>query len=402
MIRKELEPKAIEIEKHLNGKYGFVSKEWSRSNTFNWVFFDFDFEKPKKGWIIGSGEIELSKLINDEFKRPIIIFSTKNDRNVEILPEKFEDRVVIRISYNGFLEFFKRYGRKKALRLFLLQIKDEADERFLRTLMHQNPDRFIKMLSDSPVLFDKVVKKVEEDKSAVAVHMSADEIAKSLSSKENLERLIQLRPEISKSFAMTMFDIITKLSPKEIDPKMIEKIPELIRLFRKREDLENIISHFEKILNEKVDEREVHKFIFDNVWLLGDEYIQKDEYKKEYEDKLVKDTNTFYKIDIKLQRLDSHKDIVVVEFKRSDVKTTKGRSKMKIPTSKVTDAISQTIEYLMTTLENEGVIAKGIVVIGSEKNPEWLRGYNNFLHGIQVMTYDEILKNAKKRIQFYY
>ncbi len=449
MIRKELEPKAIEIEKYLNGIYGSISKEWSRSNTFRWVFFDFEFKKPKKGWIIGPGEIEFSKLINEEFKYPIIIFSAKNDRNIEVLPEKHKDKTVLRISYNGFLEFFKKYGRKKALRLFLLQIKDDVDERLLRTLMYQNPDVSIKTLSDNPALLDKVVKKVEvdiiekipmkfdgfseEEKSKILEKIEHSSIGTKI-----IEKYKELKSESPEIQLKSFMKVIDKLESeglselvrsvlsgdrlvkfvKEIENLSLENqellmknIPFAARLIVLYESLDESLKKFKDLIEKhskytKKDEKSVHSFLSENYWLLGIEYFDRviktsiNEFgKKINETKFYKSTAI---PDFTIEMINGNIDeCVVIELEAPNDMIFKKDGNL---SKEVFDGIHQAMVYTVLK-EVEGREAHGIAVIGyngetDKEKIKQLRILRNNYPFIKILTYNDMINTAQNVIKF--
>ncbi len=398
-LSKVLEPFAVATERFLRENNITVDKCWTRSNTFKWAFFDFSIE-PRKGWVLGRGELQLSNLIHEQFGDSIIIFTHKTNVNVEKLKLARGDRPIIRISHPGFLQFYQRFGRKNAIRLFLLQIKTPEDEAYLRSLMLQNTEMIPDFLYNNPVLLDKVVGKLKSDDKIPAIHMNKDEIAEMLSSKEDFERLLQLQPAIGKNLVSIIVDVIQELPPSERNPEFLRNIPVMLKLYRRKADLESAVNELHRLVESKTDEREIHKHIFKNIWLLGDEYLPGD-YIKSYEERLKSDEEGYYRTDIVLQRLDSHQDYVIVEFKRPEDRLTRMRGKMEIPVAKVTMAVSQALEYMVKTIEKKGVLVKAIVIVGGEEKPKWLKGYNYFLHGVRIITYEQIVTDARKRLKFY-
>jgi len=394
-----LESAATAQERFLHQNGMRIRRYWTRSNTYKWAFFDFD-PRPRHGWVIGHGEKQLSNLINEQFENPIVVFTNSSNINVEKLNLSYEGRPIVRISHRGFLQFYERFGRKNAIRLFLLQIKTPEDEAYLRGLMLQNTEIIPDFLYKNPLLLEKVVGKLTRENRLTAVIMNADAMAETLSTKEGLEGLIQIRPDFKKQITSALVSVMYQLTPDEIDQDFLKQIPSMVRLFRRKEDLRAAIDELQRRVRNGSSEREIHEHIFNNIWLLGDEYLPGN-YVADYERILRLDEENYYRLDIVLQRIDSHHDYVIVEFKKPEEKLTGRRSNMEIPLATVTKAVSQALEYMVKAIETEGVLAKAIVLIGGEEEPKWLKGYDYFLHGVRIMTYEQIIKNANKRLEFY-
>ena len=70
--------------------------------------------------------------------------------------------------------------------------------------------------------------------------------------------------------------------------------------------------------------------------------------------------------------------------------------------AEVGKAISQTIHYLESK-KGPYKLLKGIVIIGRKREIEdkFIETFNSYLHGIEVLTYDDIYDNTRKIIDIF-
>lgn len=156
------------------------------------------------------------------------------------------------------------------------------------------------------------------------------------------------------------------------------------------------LKQFGKLLDASRVERELHNFLRDNYWIFGPQYvISRSEQKIGFTSRS----------DFLLERIDGFYDIV--ELKKSN---TKIFSRKKL-SGDAKNAISQMINYLhkcdtfyFTHLGELGfdiLKPEGKIIMGrSDKEViENLRIHNSFLNNIKIMTYDQLVENAKQMIK---
>jgi len=198
-----------------------------------------------------------------------------------------------------------------------------------------------------------------------------------------------------------LMTIITKLTPKfEItDPEDLKKILELCRMsddviksnpdyFQKR------LAEFKKIIdNPKTLEKDVHKYISDNQWILDFKYwayptkksplqISKDDFLDLYlEKKNFKTTNA-----------------VLVEFKKPDIKLTIDdyRKNKPVIAPEVGKALSQLINYKEKLKKTPYMLIDNFVVLGkkTKESDFFIEVFSTYLHDIEITTYDTLYEKA--------
>ena len=165
------------------------------------------------------------------------------------------------------------------------------------------------------------------------------------------------------------------------------------------------IKEFEKLLKSGVTERDMQKFLKENIWIFGTEYkkISKQE----------RNITIHSRYDFLLKRYDGYFDIL--ELKSPSAKLfVKTQGNKKTISNDLKDAISQVMRYLsearthyLHIKEETGLdlyFPKGIIVIGRKGNTEdieLLRVHNEFLHNIEIKTYDDLLEMGRKVIKIY-
>ena len=136
----------------------------------------------------------------------------------------------------------------------------------------------------------------------------------------------------------------------------------------------------------------MHDILFNNLWLIDFQYLN---YSKKSEEQL--DTGntdiTLYNDAIGIER------VSVIELKKADKEIVtehyRGENKPVI-LAEVGKAISQTIHYI-EELKTKKRIVKGIVIIGRRREIKdaFIEKFNEYLHGVEVLTYDDIYTRAK-------
>lgn len=158
-----------------------------------------------------------------------------------------------------------------------------------------------------------------------------------------------------------------------------------------------LLDDFEALLNDPyTKEAALSIFLRENWWVLGPEYLGASS-----EDQLGLDART----DFLLQRHDGFHDIV--EIKRANIDVFRTNSKRLLWSATVARAVNQMMDYLskysylyLSQKEETGKDVfhpKGLVLAG-RSNPDvdrQLRVCNAYLHGIEVRTYDSVVKHAR-------
>jgi hypothetical protein len=324
---------------------------WTRRDTLGFVFTDFEYTSDtgyKK--LIGKGEKDLFKNIKDEYV--CVVMSRTQDKNFREFSIENEKGLVININY--FKEFLNVIrNSKNTVRLFLYRFETKQQEELIRGWL-RNYSKFEEVkkeagIEDIDALID-VIKKHKIDKAAV------------------LDKLIT----IARATA--------------------ERIRSDYPFF------ENKLSEFKSKIDGDVSENQVRDFIFDNIWLLDFQYMS---YKKQKEEELSTG-------DIDISLLKDELNIsraVVVELKKPSkpVVTEKYRGIEKPAIlAEVGKAISQTINYVELK-KCPYKTTRGIVIIGRKTGvkEEFLKIFNSYLHGIEVLTYDDIHERAKNVVDVF-
>lgn len=212
------------------------------------------------------------------------------------------------------------------------------------------------------------------------------------------------------------FSVLQKLTKqvKEQSSELTEKkkvISELVKniaLYRDQ-NLRNRIPEFKKILFEfkqliraKKTEPSYQKFLKNNFWIFGLEYISVKP------QKMAGATN---KPDFSLERYDKFRDIVEIKRPHDEV-FVKFRNNRFHQSKKLKEALAEVMDYVDYFLKHVNDEAmefgenyykpKAIIVIGQTKEfKEKIRQLNSFLHRIEIVTYNDLVKRAEKIIEFY-
>ena len=184
----------------------------------------------------------------------------------------------------------------------------------------------------------------------------------------------------------TMIDVINKHKITNADD--LDKLITIARaaggqIQANCEFFENKLAAFKALIDSDTNEIEVRDFLFNQLWILDFQYMS---YSKKKEEKIsIGDIDiSLLNDEIGIQR------VVVVELKRPSKQTIsnnyRGENKPVI-VSEVGKAISQTIHYLEMKKSPYRNL-RGIVIIGrkGELKKEFLKTFNSYLHGIEVLT----------------
>lgn len=317
---------------------------WARRDTFGFVFTDFEFLPVGHERLIGKGEKELFEKIKDDFH--FLLLSKTLDRNFKQVKVGELEGVLINLNYfKEFLSIIR--NRKKTVGLFLQKLSKEEETLIRNWLRSYEKFEEVKekaLITDIDSIVD-VLRKYE------------------IESPADLEKII----------------IVSKESAK--------KIPQQWEYFEPR------LQEFKKLIDDqRRSEDELRGFLYENIWLIDFSFLRY--HKKEEEHTAIGDIDiSLYKDDMGIQR------VFVVELKKSSQKivTDKYRGKRKpVILAEVGKALSQAMHY-MEELKQKHRTIRGIVIVGrKEEVKDWfIDKFNEYLHGIDVLTYDELYERAK-------
>lgn len=175
------------------------------------------------------------------------------------------------------------------------------------------------------------------------------------------------------------------------DQNLKNKVPEF------KETLKN----FKELVDAEKTESYYQKFLKNNFWMFGLEYISA---------KSQKMAGASNKPDFSLERYDKYRDIVEIKRPKTEIFV---KSKNHFHQGqKLKEALAEVMDYVDYFLNhaNDEIVEYGemyykpraIIVIGRKKGFEKnIRQLNSFLHRIEIVTYDDLVERAQKIINFY-
>lgn len=242
-----------------------------------------------------------------------------------------------------------------------------------------------------------------------------DELLESLlNSKISLNFLKQLLKSIDTKYQLFKYILnwISSLE-EEKQTKVAENLPEMVKLFERFEKIKNSRIEFEKMIkihreSKNKDEKEIHRFIANNYWLLGVQYTDKKILTDINEDgKRVSETK-FGRLrpdfEISLESMDGTKDsAVLIELEEANDTIFNLDGTLSY---EVFDGINQVVKYCIEK-RAEGNFVKGIAVIGSvgvnleEVQKKRLFHLSESFHNVEILTYEDIIRKADSTIKFF-
>lgn len=217
--------------------------------------------------------------------------------------------------------------------------------------------------------------------------------------------------------ARYIYDIVetltTLVEERDISPRAVktleDKVDSLERMVAAQEkkkskipEMKKKTKEFEKLLNSPtVSERDIHAMLKREAWMFGAHYQNVVKSEKAM---TIKSRDDFL-----LKRIDDYYDIVELKSPKANLFVNKGVKR--VMSRDLKDSISQVIGYLtekrkyyLSVKDQTGIDAffpKGIIVIGRTKpeDRELLKAHKEFLHSLDIWTYDDLLFSANRAIE---
>jgi hypothetical protein len=344
MVESQIRPIAQLVADKLHQDIGFV---WTRRDTFGYILIDFEDHREEHERLIGKGEIDLFRKLRSTYY--CVVLSKKIDRNFKEF--QVDGRRCVRVNLTYFKEFLSVIrDRSRTVGLFLYRFSSNNEEELVRRWLRSYPSY----------------------------------------------------KEVRKEAALKDIDAITEILDR-YDVKTPGDLEDLITIARTANGrIRNSPAYFRQRLDEfqaKIDgdasEDDLRRSLFENPWLLDFQYLGYDKFKEEPTG--IGDADiTLYKDSYGIER------VVLIEMKKATKKLTetsyRGPGKPVIR-AEVGKAISQAIHYL-DRMRNINRTASGFVIVGRRKDDSdgFIERFNQYLHGVQVMTYDEICDRARSTI----
>lgn len=161
-----------------------------------------------------------------------------------------------------------------------------------------------------------------------------------------------------------------------------------------------ILDDFDKLIEKKgIRETKISQFLQENFWIFGPEYVA-----VSAEDKLGLKSRT----DFLVRKHDGFHDII--EMKLPGIKLFTKKNEREVWASTVGNAVNQMMDYLtkysflyLSQKEQTGLdvfMPTGIIIVGrsTERNDYLLRVSNSYLHRIEIVTYDTLVRRARANL----
>lgn len=176
------------------------------------------------------------------------------------------------------------------------------------------------------------------------------------------------------------------------------------------EKMKQTVKELEVIIDGNfINEVGIQKFLLDNIWMFGNDYILIINQDK------INDKNI---LDIIPKDFEEHIDVIEVKIPTEKLFNWDKSHNNYYPNSNLTKAIAQTQNYIfelekMTTnaeyqdVNNCKIIKpKGIILYGSKndldnKEKDYLRILNSLFHNLKIITYQQLLEKAKNTIVYF-
>jgi len=225
---------------------------------------------------------------------------------------------------------------------------------------------------------------------AIGWTIGSSESAVDLSVVQNLTKQIKAKSSELEHKKKVIDELMRNISEYR-DQNLRNKVPE----FKK------ISEGFKKLVSAEKTEPHYQKFLKENFWMFGLEYISC---------KSQKMAGAKNKPDFSLERYDKFRDIVEIKRPQDKVFVKSGSRYHQGP--KLKEALAEVMDYVDYFLKhvNDEIVEfgetyykpKAIIVVGRTNGlKDRVNQLNSFLHRIEIVTYDDLIERAEKIIEFY-
>lgn len=317
---------------------------WTSIDTFALVFADNDdFKKRKK--IVGKGAKQLFGIIKNDYDFIVLSNSGDNWKPVTLM----DNRRVLIINTDLFKKFLEIFSNNESkIKLFLCELNDDT-----------------KLVINNWWL--GLEKKFERKTKEELTNMYALEDS-------NLQ---PLSSEMVKHDKQRRF----------INYLFLEQMRQKISNYYE------ILNNFEKDVKDRIKkEPELNKILIKNPWIIDIQY----EFSPKPEPQETISRTVDMQVVDNLFGIDKH---ILVECKRPDVSTVLHRKEVRKPESKVIGAISQCIVE-MEKFRDKKIRTTGIVIAGRSVDSD-IKIFNDYIHNIKIISYEELIERARARLNFF-
>lgn len=392
-------PKLSGLLTHLKKKYGHL-------NAFEVIFFRAN--KPKSFYFENRLTTTIVYVNLDSYQK---YHSTINPEINQLKISKYYNKIQREYSAKVPIAFFKNESplsliedlRKSNYKVIENIIREyetmgEEEKKDLKTIFEHSKlandtvEEFKKLTPESPKKQLKLFIKVLDGLTKKEVETLLDRFLKSKASRK-------------------LFSAIENLPLKD-KTRISRNLPDMVRMHEHYEQLEKSLKEFKKKIKEHVesdkkDEKDIHRLLAKDYWLLGIEYFGREiRTDIDVEGKRTGDTTIGRKRAdfIILQRLDGIDTCVVIEIEEANDKIFNLDGTI---SEEVYDGIVQAVDY---TLEQKfrDIHSKGLAIIGTLKASNLSPEEKKRLHllsesfpNVEVLTYDQIIDKAESTLRFW-
>lgn len=322
------------IGKVIGNKFGLDFKPyWVSRSTLGAVLCDY--VPDKKGMATIPSHKALFNLISEDFD--YVLFSENIDRNLKI--DGLEDKKILIINIERYEMFIKTFADKFArIKLFLYKKLTSEQEEIIDNWIYSRLEPLPKKETSSEELVEAM-------------------------SKESPKKIAQTTDRLGNA----------------LEKKVIEKI----------KTYEAILNEFETKVNDpKVLELELRDLLHNNLWIIDFKYNEK----RFHPEKEFKTDAGNIDLIIFPNVLNQKREMIL-ELKKPNKIEKKYRGKGAI-WAEIGNALSQLIHYIEATSKPRQK-AEGILITGRENPSNFISLFNQYLHGIEIKTYRELIEDCK-------
>lgn len=416
-LKKEIQftfrPSAIEKEEwewsgihKLSGMLTYLKKKYGDLSKFEIVFFREN--KPKQFYFENTTTITKVYVNFDQYEQYHKILRPEM---IKLKIFKYQRKISI------------EYGQKVAIAFFegrppesLVDELKASKYRIIEDIINEYESmddvakQDIKTIFRHSTLADDTIKEFKKLK-VKSPEKQLKLFLKTLNSLNEKEIEILLKNLLSSKSSKNLFKAIKKLPAKE-HKKISKNLSEMARMYDQYDKLETGLKEFIKKINDhknsnKKNEKDIHRFLVKNYWLLGIEYFGSniesdiDEHGKRTGKTNIGNKRADFIILRRLNGLDSCTVIEIEEANDAIFNPDKTISK------KVYDGIVQAVDYNLEQ-KARGIDSRGMAIIGSlktiklnDKEKFRLNLLRSEFPNIEILTYEDLIQKAKATLRFW-